>query len=375
MLICHVINSLSQGGAEEILVRLVTFQSNVRHLVISLESRNDFSARLCSSNVEVVCLNLDGSFSEKLQTLFKLSLILLRSRPSLVQTWMYKSNVLGGIAAKLLTRCPIVWGIHNLSVDYPRTRTRAIIYLSAFLSRILPNYIIFCSTASLYAHTSLGYPKKKSLVIHNGTPLDVYKPSKTSRVDARHRLGIHNDDVIFGMVARCDPIKGHSILIDALRILISNRCGIRVKCLLVGRHLSESTWISSMTKLSGVEESIIIVDDSLGIPFLLNAMDFFCLSSFSEAFPLSLCEAMASSLPAISTDVGDCALIVGDTGWVVPPNDPELFARAMKSALDDQQYQSRQTASRQRISDYYSIDICYHSYFNAWSRAINNSSL
>jgi glycosyltransferase involved in cell wall biosynthesis len=62
-------------------------------------------------------------------------------------------------------------------------------------------------------------------------------------------------------------------------------------------------------------------------------MDFFCLSSRTEGFPNVLGEAMAVGCPSVTTDVGDAAMLLGDTGRVVPKEDPEQLAQVLLQML------------------------------------------
>jgi glycosyltransferase involved in cell wall biosynthesis len=66
-------------------------------------------------------------------------------------------------------------------------------------------------------------------------------------------------------------------------------------------------------------------------------MDVICLTSHNEGTPVSLIEAQAAGIPVISTDVGGVRDIVqnGETGFVVPKNDPILFAEKLRSLTED----------------------------------------
>lgn len=90
---------------------------------------------------------------------------------------------------------------------------------------------------------------------------------------------------------------------------------------------------------------------------LWAAADIGCCSSYSEGLPNVVGEAMASGVPCVATDVGDCGLMIADTGIVVPPRDATAFADALVRLLrlPADERRSLGSLARQRIAEEYEI--------------------
>ena len=97
---------------------------------------------------------------------------------------------------------------------------------------------------------------------------------------------------------------------------------------------------------------------------LIAALDIATLSSRREAFPLFIAEAMASGIPCVATDVGDVAEAIGQTGLVVPKENPEILALAWQQMLKFSATQRQQygEAAKHRIQQYYNMDIVVEFY-------------
>ena len=211
MNVVHVINSVGNGGAEAVLCRIVTHPSDDEHHVISLAAPSWYSTMLADKGVDVHYLRMD-SVIHVVPSFIELVKLLCRLRPNVIQTWMYRSNMVGGLAAKLV-RVPVVWGIHASMLDrgFPLS-SRIMVLASARASRWVPERIINCSRVSAKQHEEIGYPRSRTAIVPNGLDTEVFLPNRLARCEVRSSFGIEDDVFLVGMVARWHPQKDHRTL-------------------------------------------------------------------------------------------------------------------------------------------------------------------
>ncbi len=367
--IVHIITGLNNGGAEGVLTRLCLNEKTHDHSVISLMGPGKYGKVLEDNNIDVYYLNsARGVFS--IFSFFKLIKLIRFIDPNLVQTWMYHSDLLGGISCWLLGIKDVFWGVRhsNLSPEVNSKKTLLIIRFCALMSKKLPKKIIFCADESVINHNKFGY-KGDTVVVKNGYEVTKFKPSVRSRALIRNELGI-DDEFLFGFVARWDPQKDHRNLILALSELSKNISSF--KCVLIGNGCdSKNSALLSLIEDKCLSGKILLLGERDDIPNIMNALDVHVLSSSGEAFPNVIAEAMSSGTPCITTDVGDASDIVGDTGWVVPRHDYISLSEAMYSSFleknsDHTHWKERQESARNRIVNEFSLSLMVNSFLNAW---------
>ena len=376
MQVLHIITDFNDGGAQSVLYRFIAADKKNVHRVISLMNIGWYGDRLSQLGVEVHSLDLPKS-RLTIDGLTKLYQLIRHSDSDVIQTWMYHSDFVGSIFARLAGKKVIVWGIHNTNLDPAKTAvsTRLIVRACAMLSRIIPQKIISCSQEGIKVHGELGYQYQKMVVIPNGYDVSEFSPQPDSRSELRHQWQIAENTTLLGMVARWNPQKDHANLIAALAHL-KTQTQSPWHCVLVGSSLSEDNQVLvDLLDLHGVRDRVSLIGVRNDIPAVMNALDLHVLSSaYGEAFPNVVSEAMACETPCIVTAVGDSALIVGDTGWVVPPSDAMALATAMAEAISQMSnrraWQQRQENCRQRIQENFNLEMMVARYSDVWNSAM-----
>lgn len=361
----HIITGLQVGGAERALYNLILggLADGESMSILSLRDEGALGASIRELGVPVYSLGVIGPVPGAI-SMWHLRKLVQEMQPDVIQGWMYHGNLAACAASRLASSRPIVtWNIRQClySLMNEKYITRQIIRSNGWLSNI-PNAIIYNSNLSKAHHETFGFAHDKGRVIPNGFDIDTLTPDINVRHAVRLHLAISPETLLVGHVGRYHPMKDHvSFLRAAVQVAMRVPEAI---FLLIGRGVNlENPYLRQIVP-GALSNRFIFLGERSDVPKLMQAMDVFCQSSWSEAFPNVLGEAMSSGVPCVATNVGDSARIVGDAGLLVPASDSYALAEALISVLTMpiERRLALGRKARTRIKENYDLSRVVHMY-------------
>lgn len=328
--VLHVITGLNVGGAETWLCRMLAGMSpgcwgkRLEHRVVTLLPCGPLAEPIRALGVEVESLGMARGVPSA-GALLRLAAIMRSWRPQVVQTWLYHADLLGWAARALLVgrRPALSWGIRCAYMDFSQygLATRLTVRTCAALSGRVQTVVANSRAGAEHHVRELGYNAGTMRVIENGVDLERYRPDAAAREELRREWGVDADDVLVGVVARVDPMKGHDVFCRMAE-QVRARCGVSVRFVFcgLGTRPGEDGWADFQVMLegSGLSGAAVLLGQRRDVERVWAALDVAVLPSLGEGFPNALLEALACGVPAVALDVGDAAAIVGPGGAVVP---------------------------------------------------------
>jgi glycosyltransferase involved in cell wall biosynthesis len=372
-----IITGLSTGGAEVMLLKLLEHidRNQFSFHVFSLTDLGDVGPRIAALGVPVEAIGMARGTLDP-RAVFRLARRLREIRPDLVHTWMYHADLLGGLAARFAGVRAIAWALHNTNLDCHKTKasTRLVVRLNALASHWLPSGILSCAVAARDIHAAIGFAAHKIVVIPNGFDVSRYRPDPSARTSVREELRVSEDTPLVGVVGRFDPQKNHAGFIEAAGLLRHSRPDVHF--VLVGAGLdAENHELAVAAQCAGLDAAVHWLGRRGDMPRLMAAFDVLASSSsYGEAFPMVIGEAMACGVLCAVTDVGDSAAMIAHTGRVVPPGDMRGLAGAMHAllALDPIERIALADAARERIEQHFEIGHVARQYEGYYRRLIGS---
>jgi len=220
--------------------------------------------------------------------------------------------------------------------------------------------MMYVSNLNKEQHVAWGFNNQKAIVIPNGVDTNKCFPNKAAGSKIRKQLGISEDAFVIGKIARFHRQKNHIGFMHSAAILAKKHA--HAQFVLVGTNVDEDNKeLSVLAEELDISDRVHMLGNRQDIPDVVNAFDLATLTSFGEAFPLTLGEAMVSAVPCVATDVGDNDYIIGDTGIITPIADDEAMAAAWQKMLemslnDPGAYAELGQKARQRTLDNFTLE-------------------
>lgn len=319
--ILHLFVTLPVGGAENLFLSILRrldpeiFSS----VVCCIGERGVIGDQVAAMGIPLEELHLMNKAGMDRRVVPALVDLIRRESIDLVHSQLYHANFYGRLAARK-AGIPAVISIHNTYDKHKLHRQIANWYLGHHTAAIVAGSEDIKRDVVRYDHVSPSLIK----VIPNSVDLS-RSVSTLSKLEARVRLGLAENDLVLGTVGRLEEQKGHRYLIEALALL--RQRGMAARLLLVGEGRERPALEAQIANL-GLEQQVMMLGTRNDLGDLFRAMDVFVMPSLWEGLSLAMLSAMAAGLPVVATSVGGVSQVFcnDEFGYAVPAGNAAALA-------------------------------------------------
>ena len=344
------IRSLNIGGAERQFIELVKHIDKKKFNIYVITMYGGVLEDEIKAIKGVKYFNLKKSGRYDFKFYFKYKNLLKIIKPDVIYSFLGEMNLFS-YWCKPETK--LIWGFRASNMDFKKYGkvSEFLFFLQKVYSKRVDK-IIANSYESIEFHKKSGFFMNNSVVVHNGIDIDRFKRDEKIRKEMRRKFNIKDDEIVLGIVARVDYMKGYVYLVKALKGILKNK---KIKFVAVGDG-DKNILKECQEILKDFKEQVYFVGMQKETQKFYNMFDIYISSSvFGEGFSNSIAEAMACEIPCVVTDVGDSKIIVGDLGEVVKPKNEKELIKGIKNMLN-KDYKNLGKLSRQRVVENFSIE-------------------
>ena len=333
--VVFLVRSLGFGGMERQLLALAKGIDPLRFevTIVCFYEGGALLPEFEQAGLPVVTLGKGGRW-DIIAFLGRLVKVIQSLKPDIVHAYLPVPNFLAALLKLAFPRLRVVMGVRTSGKDlrqYDWT-FRVSFWLEKLFSG-LADLIIVNSKAGKTAYLQKGFSPHKLLVISNGVDATLYRPDPLAGAPLRQAWGVPEPGVLVGIIGRLDPMKGHLVFLQAAASLVTEFPALRLVCVGDGPQPFRRR-LEDVSNSLGLQKSLTWVKARPEIADVYNALDICCCASvFGEGFPNVVGEAMACGIPCVVTDVGDSAIVVGETGKIAPAGDIDALAQALRKMV------------------------------------------
>jgi glycosyltransferase involved in cell wall biosynthesis len=264
---------------------------------------------------------------------FEVANLLRKQRYDIVHTHSTNAGLLGRWAAKLVRVPIIVHTVHGFPFNdttFPGPVRKVLLRLERFSARLCDRMVMVSQLNKEEAIEKSVSPADKMVVVHSGIDMAPFR--KPVDVKAKKReLGIPRGRPVVGMVGRLSECNAPEVFVHAALEVVRDRSEV---CFVV---VGDGHLRAEIEDLAGGASQIKFLGYRSDVPEILPTFDIFAFPIRWGGLGRSLTEAMITGRPVVASAVNGVPEIVrnGETGLLVPPDDPEAVAKKVCYLLDN----------------------------------------
>ena len=323
---------LGRGGAEMLLVSLAQAMDRSRidiEVGYRLPQKTALVESLEAAGVRTHCLAERGS-----HWTFGLRTLLAERRFDIVHS---HAPLVGAAARLLAPRGTVLLHTEHNTWNRYHPATRALNALT--IGRNQRVWAVSDEVARSIRVPVAWTPTPVEVMLH-GVDLDTVRHGPVARAAARARLGLGENEFVYGTVGNLAAKKDQGTMLRAFAVVRSMMRDARLVVIGTGPREQE---LRRLAHELGIGDSVRFLGMRDDVPELLPGLDTFVLSSLHEGLSIALVEALAAGIPIVATRVGGIPELVihGQYGLLVPPADPGALAGAMAWLARDPEVRTR----------------------------------
>jgi glycosyltransferase involved in cell wall biosynthesis len=296
--------------------------------------------------------------------LLDLAVFLRRNPYHIVHTHNSKAGFLGRLAAKLAGVPVIIHTVHGFAFHDEEPLWRQMLFrnLERLGSRWSDKMIFISQPLIDWALKDHIVGEEKITKIYSGIQLDKFQPVKSEEKERiRSKWALEKEEAVVGIVSKLWEGKGHSVLIEAFKLLkkkIKN-----AKLVIVGEGYLYDELFRRVNN-NGLRESVLFTGFQMDVSEIIATFDVAVLPSFFEGMGRVILEAMAMEKPVVASRVGGIPDLIdqGINGLLVRPGDVKELADTLEKVLSDNKLARKLgREGRKRIQDQFSADVMVRS--------------
>ena len=336
--VLHILTDTNIGGAGTLLVNYLKNFDREKFLIkVILPMESLMKPRVEALGYEVIETKNLADKSMDVKGIFELMKIFKAEKPDIVHTHSSMSGkiaaYLTGVKSRIYTR-HCAYDPPGYLTAFPGKQ------LNGFVNNTLSTHIVAVAEAAKENLTDTGVDERKITVIINGV-----EPLKTAteaeKTETRRKYGISDDDIVFGIVARLEAVKGHKYYVEAAAEIVKENP--KAKFLIIGTGTEEENLRKQVKELN-IEDNVIFTGFITDVASVINIMDINVNCSYgTETSSLALSEGMSLKKPAIASIYGGNPYMIthGENGLLCEKQNSKALYETMKILMNDEEMRAQ----------------------------------